>query len=167
MTIRTIWKRTSGILPSLIKPSHDLQMRRANRTDWKDELALLEEFRPEGLIWTAPLRIDQIRPSSWRTLANLLNARREERWLALCAGQVVGWLHILLRSGVSHQLRIVVRQEWRPEVERLLLVQALQRLGQPRQGVRLEHPTGEAARLLEQHYFRPVRTLRWMQKNLR
>lgn len=111
--------------------------------------------------------MDHIKPSPWRTVGNLINARREERWIAICDGKVVGWFHLLSQAGASHQLQMIVRTEWRPELEKIILVRSLHRLRHLPWPIRLEHPSDEAQELLHEQGFRVVRTLRWMKKHLR
>ena len=166
LTTRTTWERTKHSIPDRVKTGYNIHVRPANRMDWLEELALLEEFRSAGLFWTDPFRVDRIKPSLWRNISNMLNARSEERWIAFDSGKVIGWFQIMYRVDLSHQIRLIVRPEHRRELEQLLLVKALRRLSQRQRHVRIEHPKGESETLLTQYEFRPIGTLLWMHKSV-
>ena len=140
-----------------------IELRPALRSEWPGEQALLQQFRPQGLTWTAPLQVRQLRPSLGRSLGHFFNGRHEERWLAFQSGEAVGWLYVLWSAGTADQIRWIVTPERSDTLEQALLVHALRRLGHRRCDVWIEHPAGEAAALLQQNNFKSTRTLRWME----
>ncbi len=163
LTVRTTWRRSQTRPPAGTAMPAEIDLRPALRSQWPLEHALLQQFRPEGLTWTAPLQARQLRPSITRSLAHFFNGRREERWLAFRSGEAVAWLYVLWSAGTADQIRWIVTQQRSGATERALLAYGLRRLGHRRCDVWVEHPAGEAAALLQEHSFKPTRTLRWMQ----
>ncbi len=163
LTVRTTWRRSQTRPPEATPMPAGIELRPAQRSQWPLEQALLQQFRPQGLTWTAPLQVRHLCPSFGRNLGHYFNGRREERWLAFRSGETVGWLYVLWSAGTADQIRWIVTPQLTGALEHALLERALCRLGHRRCDAWVEHPTGEAAALLQQHRFKPTRTLRWME----
>ena len=166
LTVRTTWRRSQTRLPNAMAMPAGIELQPALRSEWHLEQALLQQFRPHGLTWTAPLEVHHMRPSLGRSLGHFFSGRREERWLAFRSGEAVGWLYVLLSAGTADQIRWIVTPQWSGTVDEVLLVHGLRRLGHRSCDVWVEHPDGQAASLLQQHSFKLARTLRWMDLDL-
>ncbi len=166
LTVRTTWRRSQSRPPEAMTMPAGIELRPTLRSEWSQEKALLQQFRPQGLTWTAPLQLHQLRPSLGRSVDYFFNGRREERWLAFRSGEAVGWLYVLWSAGTADQIRWIVTPQWSGTVEQVLLAHGLRRLGHRHCDVWVEHPAGESAALLQQHSFKLTRTLRWMQLGL-
>ncbi len=166
VTVRTTWRRSQTRPPETMAMTAEIDLRPALHSEWPLEQALLDQFRPQGLTWTAPLQVRHLRPSIGRSLSHFFNGRREERWLAFRSGEVVGWLYVLWSAGTADQIRWIVTPQSPGTFEHALLAHGLRRLGHRRCDVWVEHPAGEAADSLLQHSFKATRTLHWMQLGL-
>ena len=166
LTVRTTWRRSQNRPPVAVPMPAEIELRPALRSEWSLEHALLHQFRPQGLTWTSPLQVGQLRPSMGRRLGHFFNGRSEERWLAFRSGEAVAWLYVLWSAGTADQIRWIIIPQCSGGVEQALLAHGLRRLGHRRCDVWVEHPDGEADALLQQYSFKPTRTLRWMQVDL-
>ena len=166
LTVSTTWRRSQDRSPVAAPMPSGIELRLALRSDWSLEHTLMERFRPQGLSLTSPLQVGQLRPSLGRSLGHFFNGQSEERWLAFRSGEVIAWLYVLWSAGTADQIRWIIIPQCSGEIEQALLAHGLRRLGHRRCDVWVEHPDGEADTLLQQHSFKPTRTLQWMQVDL-
>ncbi len=165
LTVRTTWRRSPTSLSQDVAVPPGFEVRPVMHSDWSLEHALLKQFRPHGLTWTAPFQVRQLHPSVGRSLSHFFNGRREERWLMFRSGEAVGWLYVLRSAGAADQIRWIVTSRFPELLDSVLLSYGLACLGHRRHDVWVEHPAEDDYALL-QHNFKPARTLRWMQLNL-
>jgi GNAT superfamily N-acetyltransferase len=167
---RTTWVRSPHVaLPPYVATDHDIRLRAPK--EWAEQLALAARVRPEGLTWGRPLRPEDFRPGPIRRLDQLITGRPEEHWVISepASGRLIGSLTIQMNATDGDRLSLLVHPAHAGQLERPLLVRGLRRLGRRPWDVRVEtHADDEAAaQALSDLGFRPRRSLRWMQLQIR
>lgn len=168
----TTWRRSSSGRVPVMSPGSNAYITRRRRGDWRAEYALAERVRPAsrgGLGWLRPLHRGLFQRSLWSTLVDWVSLRSVEHLVIHDDGE-----HALLPAALwienafaasSVQLTLMVDPDFAGVYDDALLSLAVRRYG-ARQPVTIEHPTDEyvTGSVLQQHYFRPQRTLvhmRW------
>lgn len=143
-----------------------VRLRDLRRHEWQAAYALDRASLPADLNWPELPSPDFYKTSLWGQMANFVNGRRAESWVAVTAqNELVGLLHIFSEWGQPHIALVRIHPAWRGQLERPLAAQMVHRLqDMPRRSIRLEHPDDDATMndLLREANFSPRRTLTHM-----
>lgn len=138
--------------------------------EWRAAYNLdLASLKP-ALHWPVPPEREAYKRGLWRWLADFLNGRQWECWVATDGdNRLAGMVTISSEWFRPHQLTLRVTPAWRGQLERPLLAKAMRRLSYlQRRGARLEHPEEDVVvnHLLRESNFRVRRTLTVMKLEL-
>jgi ribosomal protein S18 acetylase RimI-like enzyme len=170
---RTSWVRAGYSTPPAFEASRfDVRLRGPG--EWADQLALAGLVRPEGLEWTQPLSAAAFRPGLRKTVEQFFSGRTDEHWVvsdpdAAAGAPLAGSLIVSGGAADGDRLVLLVHPRYHGQLERLLLVRALRRLGNRPWPVRMEYDADDeiAAAVLADLGFQSRRVLRWMRTDIR
>jgi len=148
------------------QPLPAIRLRELRRQEWQAAYALDRASLPADLNWPELPPPDFYKTSFWGQMANLVNGRRTESWVAVTAqNALTGLVHIFSEWGQPHIAFMRIHPAWRGQVSRPLAAQMVHRLqAMPRRNIRLEHPDDDTIvnDLLREANFSPRRTLTHM-----
>ncbi|MCL4266748.1 MAG: GNAT family N-acetyltransferase [Anaerolineae bacterium] len=164
-------------IPPTLKPMTEaasrppvIRIRDLRRQEWAAAYALDRASLPAELNWPELPPPDFYKTSWWGQMANYVNGRRAESWVAATAQEeLVGLVHIFSEWGQPHIVLARIHPAWRGQLERPLAAKMVRRLqDMPRRSIRLEHPDEDITmnELLREANFTPRRTLTHMRLTL-
>lgn len=164
-------------IPPALKPLTEaasrppvIRIRDLRRQEWAAAYALDRASLPAELNWPELPPPDFYKTSWWGQMANYVNGRRAESWVAATAQEeLVGLVHIFSEWGQPHIVLMRTHPAWRGQLERPLAAKMVRRLQElPRRNIRLEHPDEDFTmnELLREANFTPRRTLTHMRLTL-
>ncbi|NJN55371.1 MAG: GNAT family N-acetyltransferase [Anaerolineae bacterium] len=143
-----------------------LRLRDLRRHEWAQAYALDRASLPADLNWPELPPPDFYKSSWWGQIANVINGRRAESWVAATAqNDLAGLVHISSEWGQSHIAVIRIDPAWRGQLERPLAAKMVRRLQtMPRRNIRLDYQDEDTLmnELLREANFSPRRTLTHM-----
>ena len=161
--IRNLWKGSNKVDFADSSLASHMTLRPALYSDWAFEYKFLQQNSPEGITWTAPLQIEQLRPSFWRDISVVMSGNKEKRWILFDDDTKIGWLYILTGTNNTVQVRWIVSSDYGIDVDHKLFCYALNELTTNKWDVLIEHPDGEINQLMRGKGFKQTRTLQWME----
>jgi len=159
------WRR-SALKAANTPEAGPLPLRAARPGDLPAVMALAEQTRPNergGLGWLRPIQPAVLRPSRLGDLALLTGGKSSELWVLPHAdGTLAAALHLERRiGGLTATFDLITSPELPESVELALVHEAIRLLDGYHRPMLTDHPADDtmAARALEQHGFRPERSL--------
>jgi hypothetical protein len=125
---------------------------------------LARALHPEGLIWPFPPSAGYFRPQAWKAHIGM---RLDRHWVRFDGDQLIG--SSSLRWGYEPgtlRLVLLVKKEQRGQIERELILAALEKGTPFGEIVQMDYPSGVADPSLRELGFKEQRTLIWMNLNL-
>lgn len=158
--------------PSLRFPSETIEnppyIRRRRRSEWQDEMALMERVRPNargGVGWLRPIVAENYKPAFIRLLGDLLNMRSLDRYVTDDgSGQLNAVIWVERAFGSTTRLTLAVDPAFAGVYDETLLGSMVRQLGGS--ALVIEHPSDDqqALPLFERYRFldqRSVIHMRW------
>jgi ribosomal protein S18 acetylase RimI-like enzyme len=165
---QTAWRRAATDPVPLHAPSpFDVRLRASS--EWRAQLALAQQARPDGLQWNEPLTPQPFRPSLWNWVNDFFAGEADEHWMVEQHDQIIASLIVHFGATGGDRLTVLVHPAWAGQVERVLLVRGLRRLAHRPWPVNVDYATDDeaASAALRALDFQPGRILRWMKAEIR
>lgn len=144
----TRWRRRPYLdAPDPLPNMPDITLRRGR--EWKAELALAEQVRPNylgGLGWLKPTEKSAFHSSIWQHLRGILDPTNIQRWVIRNSdgNGLAADMSILSTFGASYsRVNLMVTPNEQGRLEKPLLNFAIRYLANSRRGLILEHPTDD------------------------
>ncbi len=165
----TTWKRGSMIPKPAPMPKSEVYITRPRNHDWRAEMALIEQVRPQdkgGVGWLRPIHRNLVHQTWWRQILSAFSMSKMERLIIRSEDgkAVLATLWIEEKFASSTHLTLFTHPDYQGLYDELLLNSILQR--PTRSSMRIEHPHDDTLThdLLEKYRFTPKRTvwhMRW------
>ncbi|MBX3056648.1 MAG: GNAT family N-acetyltransferase [Anaerolineae bacterium] len=134
-------------IPPALKPLSDgasqpplIRIRDLRRPEWVAAYDLDRASLPADLNWPELPPPDFYKTSWWGQVANYVNGRRAESWVAATAQEeLVGLVHIFSEWGQPHIALVRIHPAWRGQLERPLAAKMVRRL---QDMLPPQHPSG-------------------------
>lgn len=161
----TRWRRRPYLdPPERLATMPDITLRSGR--EWKAELALAEQVRPNhlgGLGWLKPNEISAFRSSIWTRLRNILNPTGIQRWIIRGSDKNLlasMWLQAAFGSSYG-RVSLMVSPEQQGILEKPMLNFATRYLADAHRGIILEHPSDDevAKKVFQEYEFEAMRHL--------
>ena len=160
--------------PSLRFPPETLEnapyIRRRRRSEWPQEMALMDRIRPTargGVGWLRPIIPDYFRPSLGRVFGDLINMRAMDRFVIDDgSGQLNAIIWVERAFGTTTRLTLTVDPAYAGNYDEVLLGSIVRQLGSS--ALAIEHPADDepSKLLLDRYRFLDQRTVIHMRWNV-